>query len=855
MNRIQIARAKGIQAVNILPGIALLFLVFNFIGINDVYSQIKLLNAHRISDAPKIDGSLSDGSWREAMGGTDFVEFSPDPNTPSSQRTVVKVLYDDKAVYVSAKMYDSNGNIRRELGLRDDDNVNADRFEVFIDPFMSGQNAYKFGVTSSGVQLDSRITPDGEEISWDEVWTVDTHIEIDGWVAEFKIPYSAFRFPERDFQTWGLNFKRVIRSTREESYWNTVLPDVDGFANQFGILQGMGRIEPPLRFSLTPFLVSNFLRVYKENRDDQAWDTKFSGGIDLKLGLNESYTLDMTLIPDFGQVEFDDVVLNLTPFEQRFDENRPFFTEGTDLFDRFGEDLFYSRRIGGKPILHDDIAADAALTDNDREILNDQEILTFNPIRANLWNAIKFTGRNRRGLGIGIFNGISGPTDAEIIVGQDGEIIRNYLINPLTNYNAVVIDQLFLNNSYISFINTNVTRKKFADDENYKRANQRFGDANVTGVKFRYATKANDYAIFGNGIISQKFLVDDDSDPIGNSGFTYGLGFGKIGGKFRWEVSRETMNDTYDTNDLGILLRNNLNTNKATVEYRIFKPFGAFNNVNSFFTLTNEQLYRPQSFITLQGEAGVNTTLKNFISLGLGALYSPWNSYDFFEPRVDGYKFRIPKNFTVNGFVSTDYRKALAIDFDGEYKVVPEWNLVQFAASAAPRIRVTNWFTVIPKVEYLSIKNDHGFVDLDGNGLPIFGIRDRKDLTYSATANLLFNKDMSISVRGRLYNAEVDYTKDLVKLKKDGTFGSPINIGDQDRGFQTFNIDMVYRYRFAPGSEINLIWKQGSIDSSIGGGPITQNPPTNLFSIKVLYFLNYLTLRKSRPVDQLEGFE
>ncbi len=854
MNRIQNARATRVNSVNILSKIVLVFIAVSVLGTSNIYSQIKLLNAHRITDAPKIDGSLSDASWREAMGGTDFVEFSPDPNTPSSQRTVVKVMYDDKAIYISSKMYDSNGGIRRELGLRDDDNVNADRFEIYIDPFMSGQNAYKFGVTSSGVQLDSRITPDGEEIAWDEVWTADTHIEIDGWVAEFKIPYSAFRFPERDFQTWGVNFKRVIRSTREESYWNTVLPDIDGFANQFGILQGMGRIEPPLRFSLTPFLVSNFLKVYKENRDDQGWDTKFSGGIDLKLGLNESYTLDMTLIPDFGQVQFDDVVLNLTPFEQRFDENRPFFTEGTDLFKRFG-DLFYSRRIGGKPILHDEIAADAALLDNERQILDDQEILTFNPIRSNLWNAIKFTGRNRGGLGIGIFNGISGPTDASIIVGQDGEIIKNYLINPLTNYNAIVVDQLFTNNSYVSFINTNVTRKKFEEEENYNQVNQRFGDANVTGAKFRFASKNNTYAVFGNGIISQKFLVDKDSDPVGASGFAYGAGVGKVSGRFRWELSRDTKNDTYDPNDLGFLLRNNITTNSARIEYKIFKPFSIFNNFNTYATVNHEELYRPSSFMALKYEAGFYTTMKNFISFGLGGLYNPWNSFDFYEPRVEGFKFKVPKHFSVDGFVSTDYRKAIALDLNGEYKVIPEWSQTKLYASVAPRIRFTNWFTVIPKVEYTNISNDRGFVDFDPDNLPIFGVRNRNDISYSATANLLFNKDMSISVRGRLYNATVDYIDDLYLLKKDGIFGSPINIGDQDRRFETLNIDMVYRYRFAPGSEINFIWKQASIASSLGQAPIIQNPPTNLFSVKVLYFLNYLTLRKTRPVDQLEGFE
>lgn len=821
-------------------------LVFFALTINSlsVSAQIRLLNAERIDKAPKIDAELDEAMWLNAMPGSEFTEFSPNPNTASDQKTIVKVLYDDKAVYVSATMIDNSGAVKKELGVRDDDVVNADRFEIYLDAFMSGQNAYKFGVTASGVQLDSRITPVGEEIAWDAVWEVDTKINDNGWVAEFRIPYSAFRFPRRDFQTWGVNFKRVIRSTREHSYWNPVMPEIDGFVNQFGVIQGMGKIKPPVRFSLTPFFVSNFRHTPQDSRDAQAWDTKVSGGLDWKYGFNETYTLDMTIIPDFGQVQFDDVVLNLSPYEQRFDENRPFFTEGIDLFQR-GGDLFYTRRVGGEPLLYNAIEADAKLPDNERQILESQEVLVDNPVRSRLLNAFKFSGRNRNGLGVGIFNGISGATFAKVEKGVGSGIFREIVSNTPTNYNVIVVDQLFANNSYVSFINTNVVRKQF--EGNPEQLNQTKGDANVTGTEFRYATKNNQYAVTGRGLISQLFLTDENNDPTGRSGFAYGLGFGKIGGNFRWNINRDTKSDTYDQTDAGFLANNNLTTNSATAEYKVFKPFGAFNNLNSYVRVNHNQLFEPNSFASFTVEGGIYTTMKNFLTLGVETVSSPLTSYDYFEPRVEGYKFNVPSNARISGFASSDYRKAVALDVNAGYRIHSEWGRKQFDLMVSPRFRLSNRFSLIPRIEYVKIKQDQGFVAFSPGttDVPVFGIRDRDEIIPSLTANFLFSKKMSVSLRGRYYLANVDYQDTFKELNTDGTLGRNVDVGEQDMSFKALNLDLIYRFRFAPGSEINLIWKQSALNERSGTDPFPENPAENLFSIKILYYLDYLKIKRS----------
>ncbi|HUM46510.1 MAG TPA: DUF5916 domain-containing protein, partial [Chitinophagales bacterium] len=397
------------------------------------------LPAIRAAAAPKIDGDLSDACWLNIPAATNFITFAPEYGKPESQRSEVKVTYDNQAIYIGAYLYDQEaGKIKHQLSQRDALDALADNFIVGFDTYDDGLNGYRFLVTASGVQLDEKASPSNpHDVSWDAVWQSVASIKADGWVCEIKIPYSAVRFPSKPLQDWGMQFGRNITRTGELDLWSPVDPKVAGIINQWGKLTGLENIVPPLRLSFSPYLTAGY-QVTPINYDPAEYesDKLLGGGMDVKYGVNESFTLDATLIPDFGQVQSDNLVLNISPFETKFDEKRPFFTEGTELFNQDNvsngsnsPQLFYSRRIGGLPLKYFDAGDE----------VGNGETLIKNPSETKLYNATKFSGRTNGGFGLGILNAVTRPTYAEIKNDETGEV-RQVETNPLSNYNVIVFD-------------------------------------------------------------------------------------------------------------------------------------------------------------------------------------------------------------------------------------------------------------------------------------------------------------------------------------------------------------------------------------------------------------------------------
>ena len=284
------------------------------------------LEARRITEPLKLDGALDEPAWQTAPIATDFIQNSPNPGPHEKYPTEVRILYDDANLYIGAVMHDiSPDSILREMGTRDGFG-NTDFFGVFFDTYHDKLNGYSFFVTPAGVQLDARYSPaGGEDYSWNAVWDSRTALRGTDWVAELRIPYSALRFSPQAEQLWGLNFIRQRKRENQVFLWNEVRPAVDGFVNQWGELTGLRDVKPPLRLSLTPY-VSAYLDHYPYNaKGVKNTTSRFNGGADVKWGINESFTLDATLVPDFGQTQSDNRVLNLTPFEVQYNENRAFF--------------------------------------------------------------------------------------------------------------------------------------------------------------------------------------------------------------------------------------------------------------------------------------------------------------------------------------------------------------------------------------------------------------------------------------------------------------------------------------------------------------------------------------------------
>lgn len=806
------------------------FLTIIIIACNTIaYAQKKEATAVRTYTAPKIDGFLNEACWELAPVITGFTQRQIHTGQPATQHTEIKVLYDDVALYVGAILYDvSNDSILREVGERDLPNTNSDQFGIYLDTYFDAINAFGFIVNAAGVQTDIRYSPNGEDYLWNAVWDSEVKIQDNNWYVEIKIPFSAIRFSDLPKQKWGVNFMRGIRRHREISYWNFVDPANEGFVNQFGILNGIENIVSPLRLSFTPY-VSYYADHYK-TLNGTSINSTFNLGTDLKYGLNESFTLDMTLVPDFGQVQSDNLVLNLSPFEVQFNDFRPFFTEGTELFNRGG--LFYSRRVGGTPKKYYSVFNE----------INESETVINNPSTSQLINASKISGRTAKGLGLGIFNATTGKTFATV-ENTEGEQ-RKILTDPLTNYNVFVLDQSFKNNSYFSIINTNVMRQGS------------FYDANVSATQFKIADATNSYAFTGFGAVSQIYT---HQLPV-ELGHNLRLNAGKISGKNQYGVSIRQLSDQYNPRDLGFLLNNNTTDYEAYYSYNIFRPFWKLNNIFNTLRITYSRLYLPNRFQNLTINLNSNTTItRYFFSMGLSANTRPVESFDFFEPRIAGRFFIVPKYIGGGYWYSSDYRKKLALDGSFNYRSYSRNKRNDFSYRIAPRIRASDKILIIHEFFEEFKTNDEG-VALTVNGkiilnndTSIFGIRNVHTISNTFNIRYSMTNRMALTFRLRHYWSNAVY-KEFKKLGDDGYLYDTDYSGNSNLNFNAFTIDMVYVWNFTPGSEMRIVWKNTITDlSQLTGYSYFENlentiegPQLNSISIKVLYFLDYLMLKHQK---------
>jgi hypothetical protein len=800
----------------------ILFIHFSYLSAGQ---ENKQLTAKRISSAPKIDGMLNEEAWQTADAASDFIQRSPQPGKPLHFQSEVRILYDDVAIYLGAQLYDPHpDSILHELSQRDNE-ANADAFGLFLDTYNDDINAYGFFVTAAGVQLDGRYSSQGQDLNWNAVWQSKVVINEKGWCVEFRIPYSALRFPNVTEQKFGVNILRKVRRTREEGFWNEIKPEVSGLVNQFGDLNGISDIKSPLRLSLTPY-ISAYIENYPYNEPGKSNNSySLNGGMDIKYGINESFTLDMTLVPDFGQVQSDNKVLNLSPFEVRYDENRQFFTEGTELFNKGG--LFYSRRVGGVPL---DYYAPYYE-------LNEGEYVKENPGSTQLINATKISGRTRSNLGIGVFNATSANTYA--VISDSMGNTRKILTQPLTNYNVLVFDQALKNNSYISLINTNVTR----EGKTY--------DANVTGAEFKFANKKNTFAVNGNGALSQLYLPDS-AQPV--LGYAYALRLGKISGKLTYNVSANVKSDKYDPNDLGINFMNNTVETFANIGYNIYKPFWRVNEFGSSLGVGYSRLYQPGFLwnFNIYGDA-YTTFTKSFLTTGLGFNFEPIITYDHWEPRVKGHYYAYPRDYMGYYWFSSDYRRKFALDGRVNYKYFEENNRYMFSFGFDPRFRVNNKLSFIYSYNRAYYNDDIGFVNYQPSSEVItFGRRNVLTITNQLNVNYIFTNRMSLSLRGRHYWSKAEYQQYYTLSDKGLLFEDNQYTGNSNVNFNAFNIDMVYRWQFSPGSEMSFVWKnavytQGKEIIERFADDINETfsaPQSNSFSIKVLYYLDYSMLKR-----------
>jgi Domain of unknown function (DUF5916) len=552
--------------------------------------------------------------------------------------------------------------------------------------------------------------------------------------------------------------------------------------------------------------------------------------MDLKYGINQAFTLDMTLIPDFGQVQSDNRVLNLTPFEQRFNENRTFFTEGVELFNK--GNLFYSRRIGMEPRFKKWLSP------------NSGETVIEDPAQAKIINATKISGRTQKGLGVGILNAL---TQKQLTKFQDNTTkeTRTDESMPLTNYNVFVLDQTLKNNSSVSLVNTNVWRSGNAYD------------ANVTSALFDLNDKKNKWNIGGSASFSNLLGKDGKN----TTGYAHSIYFGKTSGRFTFNVWQDLFNSKYDKSDFGYFTNNNTMDQGAWAGYNWVKPKGWYNQIRINTNFYYSRLVSPIDVLRrkemMYQNAGINFNFnaqtKKLWWFGVNVNGGPKRN-DFYEPRYFGRVFQDKGRINANLWVESNFAKKLSGGGSLYAGTGGVFNRKNFDFNVFAKMRFSSKFSLDYSIYLSKSKDQSGWAANIGplGDTIIFSRRNVNSAENVVSIKYNFTNRMGLSLRTRHYWSKVNPLQ-FYELDKYGKLQAPTNAFTKNvkQNYNYLSVDMVYNWQFAQGSFFSVVWKD--IGESFNRefeknymdnlGNTINGPQFNSLSVRVIYFLDYLTLK------------
>lgn len=662
--------------INILP---LLLIINNIYAINlDSVTTRPIVEAIRVSNPIIIDGILSEQEWQR-LGVSDFTQRDPTEGAKPTFKTEAWVAYDDEAIYVAARMHDDHpDSIISRIGRRDVD-LSADWFAFGIDSYHDRRNAFFFAVCPSGSITDGIFLNDSwDDKSWDGVWDVATKIDDKGWTAEFRIPYSQLRFPEKEEYTWGIDFVRGIERLKEEDHFIMVPKKESGFVSHWADLIGIKNIHPPARVEVLPYIVGKNKITNQISKKNPFYDgSQVGGGIgaDMKFGLGSNLTLNATFNPDFGQVEVDPAVVNLTQFETFFEEKRPFFVEGSNYFN-FGNggvnnnwgfnwgnpDFFYSRRIGRAP-------AGSTQHGGYEDVPDATTILA----------AGKLTGKLADGWSLGMIHTLTQREYAHI-AGNDGNSYAD-VVEPFASHN--IIRSLYEFNKgqqAVGFIATGVFRDLNRDYlvDQFNKRSYSFGLDGWTNIDTDQEYVASGWfattRIEGSSLrmidVQESWLhyfqrPDDnlgvDQNATQMSGYAGRIAINKQKGNVTFNTAFGLISPAFDANDLGFMFRTNIINGHIVLGYRWYDPDGTFRrkgfNVATFRNYDYEGNKLSEGYFFFW-----NAQLMNYWSLD--------GSMSFNQPAVDIYSTRggsiMKSNRTYHSYIegSTDYRKEIVYELE-----------------------------------------------------------------------------------------------------------------------------------------------------------------------------------------------
>lgn len=811
------------------------------------------LAAQRLSGTPpRIDGRLDDSGWALAQPGTGFTQREPRPGLPAEESTEVRVLYDQDALYVAMRMSDTRAeSIASPLARRDASVEHSDWAYVLLDSRGDHRTGYVFAVNPREVQKDFFVYDDSrEDLSWDAVWSVATRVDSAGWTAEFRIPLTQIRFTAGQ-TTWGVNFGRYLARRGERSFWSPWLPDAPGYVSNFGTLTGLTGLSSPRRMELLPYAVGRVVRAPSDpgNPFHRRTDPGASLGLDLSYGLSSNFTLTATANPDFGQVEADPAQVNLTAFETRFEERRPFFIEGTDIL-RFGlaggEDLFYTRRIGRAP------QGRTPGTSPFRDV----------PEASTILGAAKVSGKTASGWSLGFLGALAGTEHGRYIT-ADGQVEQS-VVEPLTGYGVGRAVRAFRGGGSSLGAILTVTQRSIQDEALAFLPNAAY----VGGVDGRHRF-GGEYEVRGYAVGShvlgdaaaigrlqrsparyfqrpdaEHLAYDDDATSMG--GAAASLRVAKIGGSWRWDAEGTMLSPGFDVNDAGYQSIADRLSQKLAVEYRKSNPARGFRRWDARLSQSSDWTFggeRVGTVTTLSGNfelanrwVGYAQLMRRYSSLSTSALRGgeALRTPGFWRPV---FQLRTDRRRPVSGRFFLNARLG---DAPGDRSLNASFSLEARTAAMELSIGPSVYWNRDPW-QYV------GQREVDAEARYFFGRIRQREAALSTRLNYTFSPRMSFelyaqpyvnagaydrfsvandpgagdaavryrSLAGKALRFDADADRYQVDLNGDGQ--PDANLSRPDFSVLQFRSNAVLRWEFGAGSTMFLVWSQGRRESRTDG--------------------------------------
>ncbi|HEX6938695.1 MAG TPA: DUF5916 domain-containing protein, partial [Longimicrobiales bacterium] len=738
---------------------------------------VPVARAVRIAAPIRIDGRLDEAVWADAPAVTEFTQLDPREGEPASERTEVRILYDDVALYIGARLHD-RGEVSTRLGRRDMPLGDSDWLTIILDSNHDHRTAFGFEVNPSGVRRDQTRAGDSEDDSWDPVWEAATTVDAGGWTAEMRIPFSQLRFDAGKEQLWGIQIERTIARIREFSQFSFTPRSQPGGIPRYGHLEGLSSLAAGKRLEVLPYTVARAEYIDPAGnafRDDSELTGAF--GVDLKYRLTSNLTLDATVNPDFGQVEVDPAEVNLTAIETRYEEKRPFFIEGAELFDfgsGGGNTAFYSRRIGRAPQIEAPPGSDA-------------------PAATRIVAAAKLTGRTADGWSVGVLDAVTRREEARFPLAGDIAGVGRMTVEPLTNYfigrlrkdaraGQSVIGGMF------AAVHRDLSPPTGADAETAEALLRRelHSAAYTGGIDFRHEWAGRTWSI--EGFVAGSYVtgsreaitatqlyapwhyfgrpdadhLEVDPDATSLAGLSAELELAhRIGRHWRTSLLAGTTTPGYEVNDLGFQYRADRIDAQAAVAYIETRPGDFFRHWELEGSVRAERNYAGQTIMNL------------FSAFAFVEHLSYWNAHvgvNYFGESVNdrltrgGPAARRPASTDIFGGIETDGRKPYVVGVSGGYTrdVEGGWD-----ASLSLDLQVkpaTSWdLTLSPELQWGHSGAQYLGAFVDPRATSTFGGRylfaelDQTTVAMDVRLNVTFDPRLSLQVYAQPFLSSADF--------------------------------------------------------------------------------------------------